>query len=460
VRTDRTSIKKVLVVGLGVSGQSVCELLLRQGHEVTGTDIRTQAQFGSELNALEDKGCSFRFGPHLREDFLQVDQIIVSPGVPLDLAPLQEAAGRGIEIIGELDWAWCQIDVPVVAVTGTNGKTTTTSLIGELLKSSGKRVFVGGNIGTPLSRYILSEEPADLLVLEISSFQLDSASHFRPDIGVLLNVTEDHLDRYSGFPAYADSKFSLFVRQRTNDFAIVNLDDPVCRRRLSEIPSHKLLFSCTEPTAEATAANGEMCVTVPGIGSFSLDLRRTALQGVHNRENIMASVLVGALLGIAPSLMQKVIDEYTGLSHRMEWVGNWRGIDFYDDSKATNVGAVLKALESFNRSVWLLLGGRDKLGTYAPLARSLKEKGKGALVFGEAAPRLYAELAEGAPTWIFADLQQAFNQAVSIATPGDVVLLSPACSSFDQYASYAERGDHFKRLVSRLIQEELQSESI
>lgn len=444
------SAKKVLVVGLGVSGRSVCELLLRQGHEVIGTDLRSRAQFGSALDMLEQQGCSFRLGRHQQGDFLDAGQIIVSPGIPLDLPPLQQAARKGVKIIGELDWAWCQIKGPVVAVTGTNGKTTTTSLIGEFLKEAGKRVFVGGNIGTPLSQWILSGEKAELLLLEVSSFQLDTASHFRPEIGVLLNVTEDHLDRYSDFSAYVDSKISLFARQSAEQVAIVNGDDPICRQRLSDIPCQTLIFSRSDETAHATIRQGEALINIPGLQPFYLNLQRSALKGIHNQENILASALVGAVLGVPQATMQKVIDHYKGLSHRMEWVASWRGIEFYDDSKATNVGAVLKALENFERSVWLLLGGRDKLGSYLPLADSLKVRGKEALVFGEAAPRICAELAERVPTKRFNDLQEAFREAARLAEPGDTVLLSPACSSFDQYESYAQRGDHFKMLVRGL----------
>lgn len=452
---DRSSIKN-LVVGLGASGRSVCELLLKHGDQVIGTDLRSREQFGSDLDSLERNGCAFRLGAHRREDFLNADRIIVSPGVPLDLNPLQEAARKGIEIIGELDWAWRQVAIPAVAITGTNGKTTTTSLIGEILKKSGKKVFVGGNIGTPLSQWILSGEKADLLVLEVSSFQLDTATHFRPEIAVLLNVTEDHLDRYRDFAAYVDSKFSIFSRQSHNHTAIVNSDDPICRRRMSDIQSRTLSFSRIDEAANATIRQGKVRVEVPGVEPFSLNLENAGLRGVHNEENILASALVAAILGVSPRVMQQSIDEYRGMPHRLEWVGNRHGVDFYDDSKATNVGAVIKALENFDQSVLVLLGGKDKLGSYEELGRCLKGKGKGAMVFGEASPRLYRELSKWLPVWSFPDMPEAFAKAVSLAEPGDAILLSPACSSFDQYTSYAQRGDHFKRLVDQLVGADLQ----
>ena len=444
--------RKALVVGLGVSGQAVCELLLACGMDVAATDMRARDAFGDSLDGLEAKGCRLRLGEHRLEDFLGADQIIVSPGVPLEIEPLREAFRRGIEIVGELEWAWRRLDgkLPVVAVSGTNGKTTTTSLLGEIFKAAGKRVFVGGNIGTPLSRWLLRGEAADLLVLEVSSFQLDTARDFCPDVGVLLNVTEDHLDRYADFEAYIRSKFSLFARQNGTQTAIVNADDPVCRDRLSTVAGRILLYSRGEASASACIDDGRAVVRMPGCEPFALSLDRTPLKGVHNEENILAAALAAASMDVPADVVQSVIDTYGGLPHRVEWVRGLRGIDFYDDSKATNVGAVVKALENFDRPVLLLLGGRDKLGSYEPLTRPLRERGKEAFVFGEAAPRLLDALAGVLPVRAFGSLDPAFHAAVSAAQSGDVVLLSPACSSFDQYSSYAERGDHFKRLVAQL----------
>jgi UDP-N-acetylmuramoylalanine--D-glutamate ligase len=396
-------------------------------------------------------GCLLKLGTHDVSDFMNANQIIVSPGVPLDIQPLRLARGKGIEIIGELEWAWRQVSLPVVAVTGTNGKTTTTALIGEILKSAGKRPFVGGNIGTPLSQWLLGEKDADILVLEVSSFQLDTASGFCPDVGVLLNVTEDHLDRYAGFDAYAESKISMFHRQRGDQVAVFNLDDPICAGKCRELPGRLLGFSRKDmAVAHAVAKNGSLVVNPPEGPSFVVSLQQTRLKGAHNEENIMAAALAASALGVSPAEIQRVVDTTSGLHHRVEWVRNWKGIDFFDDSKGTNVGAVLKALEGFNSPVLLLLGGRDKLGSYASLAESLQGRGKGAFVFGEAAHRIREALEGAVPVWSSPGLAEAFQQAVQQAEAGDVVLLSPACSSFDQYESYAHRGDHFKRLVGQL----------
>ncbi|HYA40172.1 MAG TPA: UDP-N-acetylmuramoyl-L-alanine--D-glutamate ligase [Syntrophobacteraceae bacterium] len=447
---SKKSFEKTLVVGLGKSGQAVCALLLSRGAAVTATDLRPRSEFNGALNGIEEAGCSLRLGSHRLEDFLEADRIVVSPGVRLDIEPLEAARRRGIEIVGELEWACRQVSLPVIAVTGTNGKTTTTALIGEMFEHAGIHPFVGGNIGSPLSQWIFSGERADVLVLELSSFQLDSASTFRPDIGVLLNITEDHLDRYESFKAYADSKLSLFRRQSNSDFAIINADDPVCGERIGQVPGRVLFFGGSSPASNAVVAGGAIKVAVPGKAVFEISLEKTRLPGSHNRENIMAACLAAACMEIGAGQIQEAVDGFCGFAHRVEWVRNWKGIDFYDDSKATNVGAVVKALEGFDRPVLLLLGGRDKLGAYQPLLAPLTARGKGVFAFGEAGPRIYDELCGKVPAGLYPDLESAFRDAIDRALPGDVVLLSPACASFDQYESYAHRGDHFKNLVAQL----------
>jgi UDP-N-acetylmuramoylalanine--D-glutamate ligase len=291
---------------------------------------------------------------------------------------------------------------------------------------------------------------ADVLVLEVSSFQLDTASKFSPEVGVLLNITEDHLDRYESFAAYARSKFSLFSRQRSSDVAIINADDAICREGSSRVRSRVLHFSREAQQAQATIRGLEITVSIPWRDPFTVSLEKTPLRGIHNEENLMAAILAASVIGAPPSSIQEVIHHYRGLPHRVEWVRTWHGIDFYDDSKGTNVGAVIKAIENFDRPILLLLGGRDKLGSYQPLGAALKARGKGAFVFGEAAPRLGRELKSWLPVRSFSDLNEAFADVLEHAVSGDVVLLSPACSSFDQYESYAQRGEHFKRLAREL----------
>ncbi len=438
------------MVGLGVSGLSVCELLRRQGRSVMATDLRRRDRFGEELDRLEALGCVFRLGEHRVDDFLSAEVIIVSPGVPLDIEPLNKAREGGIEIVGELEWAWRQVSLPTIAVTGTNGKTTTTFLIGEILRAAGRKAFVGGNMGTPLSQWILDGEPAEILVLEVSSFQLDTATTFSPRVGVLLNVTEDHLDRYENFEAYAASKLSLFSRQKPQEVAILNGDDPVCLRMVSSVPGSVLLFSRKDRHAHARMEGERLLASLPGGVPMEIDLSGCRLHGVHNQENIMAAVLACLAMGVPPEALERALGICGGLPHRVEWVRRWRGIDFYDDSKGTNVGAVVRAVESFDRPLLLLLGGRDKLGSYESLARALKDRCRGAFVYGESGHRIAAALQETVTTHSFMGLEEAFEAAVGQAQWGDVVLLSPACSSFDQYSSYKERGDHFQKLVAQL----------
>jgi UDP-N-acetylmuramoylalanine--D-glutamate ligase len=450
VNQNNTVAEKALVVGLGISGRAVCALLRSRGAEVTATDIRPRAEWNGALESLEQIGCVLRLGHHREEDFARADRIIVSPGIPLDIEPLRQARKLGKEIIGELEWAWRQVNLPVIAVTGTNGKTTTTALIGEMLKHAGKKPFVGGNIGTPLSQWILAGEPADVLVLEVSSFQLDTAAAFRPDSAILLNVTEDHLDRYQSFKEYGDSKLSIFRNQTGRDFAVLNADDQVCREGISKISSQVLLFSPSDPSANARVEGSAIRIAYPGKDPFELSLAQTKLQGAHNRENIMAAALAAFSMGVHAAAIQAAVNDFAGFAHRVEWARHWKGIDFYDDSKGTNVGAVVKALEGFDRPVLLLLGGRDKLGSYEPLVAPLKAKGKAVFAFGEAGPGICEQLGKKLDVQLHPDLESAFRNALEKAVPGDVVLLSPACSSFDQYKSYAQRGDHFKRLASEL----------
>ena len=449
MRSEETS-EKTLVVGLGISGRAVCALLGSRGAEVSGADLRCRDEFKGALDSLEEAGCVLSLGPHRIEDFLKADRIIVSPGIPLDIEPLREARRRGIEIVGEMEWSWRQVNLPVIAVTGTNGKTTTTALIGEMLKEAGRSPFVGGNIGTPLSQWLLSGAYADIIILEVSSFQLDTSPTFRPDTGVLLNVTEDHLDRYENFEAYAASKLSIFRRQDRANFAIVNADDPVCLEHIEEIPGQILLFSSSDAAANAFVSGAQIRVAVPGKGKLDISLAKTSLKGAHNRENIMAAALAALSMDVRAEAIQAAVDGFGGFAHRVEWVRNWKGIDFYDDSKGTNVGAVVKALEGFDRPVLLLLGGRDKLGSYEPLIAPLTARGKGIFAFGEAGPRIFDELSGKFPATLSPDLGSAFRDAVRMAAPGDVVLLSPGCASFDQYEGYAQRGNHFKELAAEL----------
>ncbi|MGQ9748345.1 UDP-N-acetylmuramoyl-L-alanine--D-glutamate ligase [Desulfosoma sp.] len=459
---ENTNEKPLLVVvGLGVSGQAACRWGLRQGYRVLGMDRSQEPPLRSVAMSLEAEGIRVRLGAHRLEDFLDAELVVVSPGVPVDTEVFRAVQGRGIAVVGELEWAWRSLKVPTIAVTGTNGKTTTTELVGTLLQAAGFRVFVGGNIGTPLAGWLADHwedvgggaSAADLLdwcVLEVSSFQLDTAPTFAPDVGIVLNVTQDHLDRYESFDAYAASKFSLFKRRTCCvQTAVINKDDPVCRRWVSQIPASALFFSRSEPGAEAFT-DGRILSVMDQRGvhhRFRLD--RWALKGWHNLENLMAATLAALRCGVDPQKVQEVIDTFGPSPHRMEWLGTIDGVGFINDSKGTNVGAVIKALESCSQPVVLLLGGRSKKTEFRQLAPLCPKKVRAVVGFGETGPQAAEELSGHVATVVVGDLEAAFHEAVQRARPGDVVLLSPACASFDQYPNYAARGDHFRALFEQ-----------
>jgi UDP-N-acetylmuramoylalanine--D-glutamate ligase len=469
-RLEETSKARplVVVVGLGVSGQAACRWGLRQGYRVLGTDLSRDSRVQAVAASLEAEGVCVRLGEHLFEDFAAADLVVVSPGVPLDTEVLEAARHRGIPVIGELEWAWRSLRVPSIAVTGTNGKTTTTELVGALFQRAGLKVFVGGNIGTPLSGWLVEhcreradgaafDKALDWCVLEVSSFQLDSAPSFAPDVGIVLNVTQDHLDRYPNFEAYAASKFSMF---RTNatvpQTAVINADDPVCVRWASSLHVPTLFFSRHDSSAHAYTDGRTLTVITRERMRHRFDLSQWALRGTHNLENLMAASLAGLHCGIDPGVVQEIIDTFRPSPHRMEWLGTVNGVGFINDSKGTNVGAVMKALESCAQPVVLLLGGRSKKTDFRDLAALCAQKVRAVVGFGETGAQVAAELSSCVPTVVVNDLEEAFQEAVVRARSGDVVLLSPACASFDQYPNYAARGDHFRALFDRHAQKAAQ----
>ncbi len=438
--------KKVLVVGLAKTGLATAEFLLSKGARVTVTDHLSASELGSTADSAKSLGCSLALGGHPVEVFTQADLIVVSPGVPLELPELKEAQSRSIPIIGELELASRFLQLPIVAISGTNGKTTTTALVGDMLKHSGKRVFVGGNIGNPLISIFKEKEPFELAVVEVSSFQLDSMATFHPQVAVLLNISEDHLDRYPSFADYVESKCRLFANQTAEDTAVVPARDPLITVRCT-IPSRQLNFSPTKNSAHAYLESGWlMCRVMPG-PLRRYDLNRWQLFGKHNQQNLLAAVLAATSMGAKPEAIQKTIDSFKPLPHRMELVHHWRGIRFYDDSKGTNVDSVVRSLESFSSPIILIAGGRDKEGSYDPLVSLVRQRVKMLVLIGEARFRLAKALGKLSCTVVVEEMDAAVQVALGAAVAGDVVLLSPACSSFDQYEDYKARGDHFRTLV-------------
>ena len=440
--------KKVLVVGLARSGLATAEFLVSRGARVTVTDQLSASELGSAADSASRLGCSLALGGHPGEVFTEPELIVVSPGVPLDLPELKEAQSKSIPIIGELELASLFLELPVVAISGTNGKTTTTALVGDMLDHSGKRVFVGGNIGNPLITALTDKEAFEVAVVEVSSFQLDSMETFHPQVAVLLNISEDHLDRYTSFADYVASKCRLFANQSEDDTAVVPARDPLITVRCT-IRSRQLNFSLTKNSAHAYLDSGSlMCRVMPG-PLRRYDLSGWQLAGEHNKQNLMAAVLAATIMGAKPEAIQKTIDNFEPLPHRMELIHHWRGIRFYNDSKATNVDSVVRSLESFSSPIILIAGGRDKEGSYDPLASLIRQRVKMLVLMGEARFRLAKALGKLSCSIVVEDMDGAVQVAMGAAVAGDIVMLSPACSSFDHYENYKARGEHFRSLVHK-----------
>ena len=367
--------KKILIVGLGISGLAVAEFLIKQGASVKITDSASEDQLTDYLPRIAKMNVSLEIGRHSAESFENADIIVLSPGVPHRIKPIVKARKKGIPVIGEVELASMFIKEPVVAITGTNGKTTTTTLVGKMLEESGRKVFVGGNIGNPLisyvDKYVRQEEKAEIIVAEVSSFQLDTIETFRPKVSVLLNITEDHLDRYSDFEAYARSKSRIFENQNTNDTAILNGSDAYVKKVSEKIDAQKLYFYRKDDFFEERFENYfKTAAWSQNIQSGSLDFLCPGLPGMHNRENICAASLAAAAAGGTPKGIRSALKKFKGLPHRLEYVTTKYDVRFYDDSKATNIDAVARALDAFTEDVILIMGGRDKGGDY----NLLKEK--------------------------------------------------------------------------------------
>lgn len=431
--------KNILIVGLGKSGAAVARFLKNRGAAVTVTDIAGEEKLESYTPPLREMGISMELGQHRIETFESADLIIISPGVPHTILPIKRAGLKGIPVLGEIELASRFIREPIVAVTGTNGKTTTTTLLGEMLKKSGHSVFVGGNIGNPLIKYVDKGKKVETLIIEVSSFQLDTIDTFRPKVGVLLNIAEDHLDRYPDFAAYAKSKMRVFENQRESDTAVYNASDPYIRSLCKNIKARKLPFN------NSAIDNDKIEKTFK-----SLDFTHMSLPGKHNIENAYAASLTALTTGGTAEGVQSALNNFKGLPHRLEYVATINDVNFFNDSKATNVDAVARALEAFNKPVILIMGGRDKGSDFHVLEDLVRQHTKKIIVMGEAKEDIRSALGHITSTKIAASMEDAVSSAYHAASPGDVVLLSPACASFDMYKSYAHRGEDFCRAVYEL----------
>jgi UDP-N-acetylmuramoylalanine--D-glutamate ligase len=441
--------KKILVVGLARTGVSVARFLASRGARVTVTDLRDESALAGVMNELGALDIRWVLGRHDESDFTSADLIVVSPGVPKDHPLLLSARKAGTEIISEIELASRFITAPLVAITGTNGKTTTTTLSGEIFKGNGFTTYVGGNIGDPLTDLVASGEEADRVVAEISSFQLEWINSFRPSVAALLNLSEDHLDRYAGYQDYIHAKLRIFENQTADDFAVVNRDDALVWKYAQGLKAQLFPFSRKQELDEGIFhRDGLITFRHKGLEE-SFPTEGIRLQGVHNLENIMAALACCLLLGCRPETSLEIARDFESLHHRMEFVRRFKGVSYYEDSKATNVGSVEKALESFD-NITLIAGGKDKGGSYAPLVALIQERVRHLILIGEAADRMQLELGALTDTHRAATLEEAVWLAAQITASGGTVLMSPACSSFDMFKDYEERAQRYITAVKAL----------
>jgi UDP-N-acetylmuramoylalanine--D-glutamate ligase len=437
--------RKILVVGLGRTGLETVKFLLGKGAKIRASDITSLENLPKEINDFVRMGVGVETGFHRRETFLWADTVVLSPGVSVNIPPVQEAVARGIEVISEIELASRFIKTPMIAVTGSNGKTTTCNLIASILEKGGRKVFLGGNIGTPLIEMAEKDHGYDFLVLELSSFQIQGISDFKPYIATILNLSPNHLDHHRDFQEYAQSKMKLFLNQDGGDWAIYNADDDIIGEYLPAIKSKKIPFG-KEPMENGVFYDGS-CVS---FGEDRYDLSGMKLLGAHNIENAMAAVAVSRIVGCRPAQIEKEISEFNPLPHRIEFVRSLKGAQFYNDSKSTSPGATLRALECFTSPIILISGGKDKGLNYDVLKDEIRNKVRLLVLFGESRFRMHGQLGSCSDTSLASSLEEALETAIAAMNSGDTVLFSPACSSFDMYSSYEERGRVFKELVQRL----------
>jgi UDP-N-acetylmuramoylalanine--D-glutamate ligase len=442
--------KRALVVGLGKSGVASALFMKSHGARVTVSDTKSGDELRNEIPVLLDHGITVETGGHGDRTFRGQDLIVVSPGVPVDAPPLVQARSLGETVIGEIELAAQFLPGPIVAITGSNGKTTTTTLTGEILTASDFSTLVGGNIGTPAISLAERAKPETVVVLEISSFQLETIRTFRPKVAVVLNVTPDHLDRHRTFEIYTDAKARIFENQQGSDFAVLNADDPTCVAMGARTRAQVFWFSRQKEVQQGAWVRDGNIVFRDSKGQREiLQVSEIPLKGTHNLENVLAAVCSGVLMGCTPEKIRQAVRDFKAVEHRLEFVATIGGVDYYNDSKATNVDATIKALESFPANIHLILGGKDKGSDYTVLNDLIRQRVKCIYTIGAAAAKIEAQV-KGAEVVHAETLENAIRKAHGAAQSGDIVLLAPACASFDQFKSYEHRGRLFKEVVGAL----------
>jgi UDP-N-acetylmuramoylalanine--D-glutamate ligase len=455
--------KKVLVVGFGLSGVAVTKYLVEQGARVTVTDSKQKSDLAESFNVCGDLKVEFELGKHNNKTFETSELIVVSPGVPLNLKPLEEAREKNIPIMSEIDLAAAEIEHPVIAITGTNGKTTTTTLVGEMFKADQKPAFVGGNIGTPLLNYALTEERKyDAVVAELSSFQLELTEKLVPAVAVFTNLEEDHMDRYSTFEAYVAAKKRLLKACDRNSWVVLNYDCPNVSKFAEECAGKIIWFTKKNPMsiggtfaeqfvgAYYNSSNRQIVTKLNG-KEETYDLSQYRLFGEHNRENLMAAICAARTMGVSQKAIQAVINSFKGVAHRLEFIRKKDGVYFFNDSKGTNVMSVQRSLSAFNsNSIILIAGGKDKNMDFSPLVSLVQSKCKILILLGEAKEKMNRAIGDFAETYLVGTFEEAVLLAYQKSRSGDIVMLSPACASYDMFRNFEERGNYFKKLVNEL----------
>ncbi len=451
--------KKILIVGLAKTGVSLARFLVRHGANVTVSDHKSKAELANFLEDIEDLELNFDLGNHTPKVFLQQDLIVLSPGISPQLKIFDYAKSNGVQVTGEFEFASRFVEESIIAVTGTNGKTTTVSLIAEMLEKSGKKVWVGGNYGKPMVTYLNEDQKADVLIVEASSFMLEHVVEFAPKNIVFMNLAENHLDRHKTMEDYINAKRKIFLNTSSETSSILNADDkavvelardPSVQRGVIYYFSRKVdLEPQIMNIGGAVQINDEIKVrTGPDIEVFSI--KNIKLKGFHAVENMMAAILAVREHNASHEAIQEVIDTFTGIEHRLEYVRKVGGVEFFNDSKATNVHAVMRALKAFEENVILVMGGKDTSLNYAPLKDEIKKKVKTLILYGEVKERINRDIGDYSETFLIGTFDEAVHMAYSKSRINDTVLLSPGASSFDMFDDYRERGNYFKEIVGLL----------
>jgi UDP-N-acetylmuramoylalanine--D-glutamate ligase len=450
--------KSILIVGAARSGTAVARFLLSAGARVVLTDSREMEGIPTIPALLDDPGHTgklvLELGGHRVESFKECDFVVVSPGVPLSLPYFEISRESGIPVIAEVELAYRHLKGRIIGITGSNGKTTTTTLVSELLTGAGMRGYAAGNIGAPLIDFVSSSTPDDIYAVELSSFQLEGIDRFRPAVGSILNLTPDHMDRYPGFEDYIRAKSRIFSNQQKADFAVLNADDPRTSAMAAEVPSTAVMFSRIQIPARGAFLRSGKIVYRDDAGEKELfSSGAICLKGMHNLENVLAACAMAILAGVPHEALEESVRKFRGVEHRIEFVSEIGGVQYFNDSKATNVDATVKSLEAFPGNIVLIAGGKDKEGDFAALRPLVRDRVKHLVLIGQAAEKIRKALSGCVDISEAGSMQDAVSTCGRIAQPGDVVLLAPACASFDMFQDYEHRGRAFKDAVHRLTEQ-------